>query len=112
MSKTRTRYAAVGTHFRPGRYARTVKLLLNAPGVYWNKCLLPLGVYLRPAFIRDPAFIGTASKTPAFIKDQRLIWTRRLIEVLVTGILVVVPVAVLRPVGYCYKRTILLLMQL
>ena len=52
---------------RLGHY--TVKLLIEAPGFYWNKLLLP------PACIRDPAYIGD----PASIKTLST-WHTRVIN--------------------------------
>ena len=47
-------------------FYRTVKLLIEAPGFYYNKLLMP------PACIRDPAFIGD----PASIKTLSTCYTR------------------------------------
>ena len=46
-----------------------------------HRRLFETSVYSRPAFIRDPEFIGTRTlEPPAFIRDRRLIETRRLLE--------------------------------
>jgi len=41
------------------RQRNTVKLLIEAPSFYLNKCLTPPACIGDPAYIRDPAFIKT-----------------------------------------------------
>jgi len=41
------------------RMMTTVKLLIEAPGFYSNKCLRPPACIGDPAYIRDPASIKT-----------------------------------------------------